>query len=284
MALFSLSILLISIQATADFFILSSKNNLANQPTAKILSYNMEFAYPLTLNECEVNPQEAEKFQQFLNQLQPLDILCVQDVRSNAHNILRELLPFSYYYFSESLHSGIYSVYPVIDRGSITFQEAFNGTCTWADIAFPKDTLRIYNFHLQSNRPWGALLEYEDGGLLKRDKFEILRIFYNYPGYSQRRGMQVRTILAHATKSPYPTILCGDLNDIPQSLPYSYLKKGRKDTFREAGFGLGHTHQVPGIRIDHIFVDHKIEVGLHKIHKVNFSDHYPIETQIYLPN
>ena len=244
----------------------------------------MEYAYSLMKNDSVADPKKTKKFQHFLNQLQPLDILCVQDIKSNAHNILRALLPLPHYYFSESFHSGIYSAYPIIKNGYIPFKNGFNGICSWADIVLPEDTIRVYNFHLQSNRPWGAFLDNEDGGLLKRDKLEILRIFYNYPGYSRRRANQVRTILAHAEKSPHPIILCGDLNDTPQSLPYSYLINGRKDTFREAGFGLGHTHEVPFIRIDHIFVDDKIEVNFHKIHKVNFSDHYPIEAQIFLPN
>lgn len=259
------------------------KNKVSRNHSLNILSYNIEYAYSIIKNDSLLNPQEKIKFQQFLNQLQPIAIFCVQDIRNSAHYLLRELISLPYYYYSENLYSGIYSAYPIINRGAVAFPKNYNGVCIWADVASKKDTIRVYNFHLQSNRPWGAKLNHEDGALLKKDKLEILRIFYNYPGYSQRRAKQVQVILAHVEKSPYPVILCGDLNDTPQSLPYSYLKNRTKDTFMEAGLGLGQTHEVPGLRIDYIFVDKEMEVEVHKIHHVDFSDHYPIEAKIYLP-
>ena len=110
------------------------------------------------------------------------------------------------------------------------------------DVAYKQDTIRVYNFHLQSNRPWGANLIGEAGKVGKRDKWEIAKIFYNYPGYSRRRTQQVKIILRHLKNNPNPVILCGDLNDTPQSLAYERLKSGRKDSIQEAGVGLGHTH------------------------------------------
>ncbi len=284
MAIGSLVILLISIPTIPDFFIFSFSNNQSNQQSTKVVSYNIEFAYSLLKNDSVVDPQQLKKFQQFLIQLQPLAMLCLQDIKINAHHMVHKFTKLPYYYFSEGLHLGVYSAFPIINSGTIPFPKEFNGVCIWADVAYPKDTIRVYNFHLQSNRPWGAGLAYEDSQLLKRDKLEILRIFYNYPGYSRRRAKQIRIILAHIEKSPYPVILCGDLNDTPQSLPYSYLKKQFKDTFKEAGFGFGNTHEVPGLRIDYIFVDKKMEVSSHKVYPVHFSDHLPVEAQIYLPN
>lgn len=242
----------------------------------------MEYAYSIISIDSLVNPFEKQKLQAFFNSLSPIDIFCVQDIRNKAHFLIQELVTLPYHYYSKNLYSGIYSAHPIINLGSIDFHKQHNGVCIWADIVLPKDTVRVYSFHLQSNRPWGANLNQKEGKLLKKDKLEILRIFYNYPGYSQRRANQVQTILEHVQESPYRVILCGDLNDVPLSLPYNHLQQQFKDTFKEAGWGIGQTYTVPGLRIDYIFVDQKIVVKKHQVYRLPLSDHYPIEVQIQI--
>lgn len=282
MAFFSFTILVLSIPATINFFRLSFKKEVRPPISLNVISYNLEFAHSLVKKSLLIKPQKNSKIQQFIDTLTPLDIFCGQDLDANSHKLLQNLLPLPNYFYSKGLHLGIYTKYPIINKGEIEFQKGHNGVCIWADIAYLQDTIRIYNFHLQSNRPWGANLIGEEGKVGKRDKWEIPRIFYNYPGYSRRRTQQINTILAHLKNSPHPVILCGDLNDTPQSLAYEHLKNGRKDTFKEAGSGLGNTHEIPGLRIDFIIVDNKMEVNSHKIHRVNFSDHYPIQANIHL--
>ena len=83
-------------------------------------------------------------------------------------------------------------------------------------------------------------------------------------------------------KSPYPNIVCGDFNDVPNSYAYSIIGKGMKNAFVEKGNGLGRTFTgiSPTLRIDNIFVDKRWGVQQFIRVQKKLSDHYPIITDI----
>src|SRR5690606_24900784 len=76
------------------------------------------------------------------------------------------------------------------------------------------------------------------------------------------RRQQVDLVRETLESSPYPTLLCGDSNDIPNSYTYFRLRGPRQDAFREAGAGIGRTfaHLSPTLRIDYIFCDERFRV------------------------
>jgi endonuclease/exonuclease/phosphatase family metal-dependent hydrolase len=84
--------------------------------------------------------------------------------------------------------------------------------------------------------------------------------------------------------SPYPVILCGDLNDTPVSYTYRQLiKTGLKDAFTESGRGYGNTYNgyLPKIRIDYIFASADyFELYNYHILQTSFSDHFPVSAFI----
>ena len=79
--------------------------------------------------------------------------------------------------------------------------------------------------------------------------------------------------------SPYPVILAGDFNAVPNSYEYYHLGKNLKDTFMEVGNGSGtsfHDYQFP-IRIDYIFCSKSIKPVNYQVDRsVKISDHYPV--------
>ena len=73
-------------------------------------------------------------------------------------------------------------------------------------------------------------------------------------------------------------IVCGDFNDTPISYCYKTIRGNMKDAFKESGLGFGISYHENKFlfRIDHIFYNNKIESYRAKVHKVTYSDHYPV--------
>ena len=97
-----------------------------------------------------------------------------------------------------------------------------------------------------------------------------------------RRPKQVDIVLEDIRNSPVESIVTGDFNDTPMSYTYQQLKKGKKDSFVEAGKGLGGTYSGlwPFIRIDYVLLPGSCKVQYHKVVRKPFSDHYPIVTRL----
>ena len=90
---------------------------------------------------------------------------------------------------------------------------------------------------------------------------------------------QVEVIKEIVKNSPYPVILAGDFNSVPNSYEYYHLADGLQDAFVEAGNGSAtsfHDYKFP-IRIDYIFTSKSIQAMSYKVDRsVKISDHYPI--------
>jgi len=103
---------------------------------------------------------------------------------------------------------------------------------------------------------------------------------------SKKRYLQSSRVKAAVDKSPYPVIICGDFNDVPNSYAYNTIGKGLKNTFEQKGTGIGRTFYgiSPTLRIDDIFVDKRFTVEQFLRIKKNLSDHFPIITDLYYKN
>ncbi|THV56699.1 MULTISPECIES: endonuclease/exonuclease/phosphatase family protein [Chryseobacterium] len=90
---------------------------------------------------------------------------------------------------------------------------------------------------------------------------------------------QVTLIREAIDNSPYPVILAGDFNSVPNSYEYYHLSDGLEDAFVEAGRGSAtsfHDYKFP-IRIDYIFSSQSLKVISYKVDRsVSISDHYPV--------
>lgn len=84
--------------------------------------------------------------------------------------------------------------------------------------------------------------------------------------------------------SPHPIVLCGDLNDVPNSYIYNTIKGDMQDAFLQKGFGIGRTFNSisPTLRIDYIFADKRIRISQFKRITTNYSDHYMIVADMQL--
>jgi len=169
----------------------------------------------------------------------------------------------------------IFSKFPIINSGSVEFPNTANNAI-FADVVKGKDTIRVYNIHLESlkiNTKIESLKKEKSEKLLKR----VGTAF-------RRQQNQTELFLEHKKKCKYKVIVCGDFNNTAFSYVYRKIKGNLKDSFKEAGTGFGRTHEfqfVP-MRIDFILVDKAFSVNQFKNYKEHYSDHFPISATLSL--
>ncbi|MBK6632980.1 MAG: endonuclease/exonuclease/phosphatase family protein [Chitinophagaceae bacterium] len=239
-----------------------------------------------------------------VNYYQP-DIACFQEmvaedsaVKDHGHmDEFLEKLKFSNYFYSYNVkedfwgyaHFGIiiFSKYPIINKQTISwYPNDYNSIFQFVDIVKGADTIRVFNIHLQTLRFSKANLKYIDQPTVEdqtaiRESKNIIGKFKK--GFLKRR-LQAERIRAEIEKSPYPVIVSGDFNDVPNSYAYYTIGKGMKNAFVEKGSGLGRTFSgiSPVLRIDNIFVDDEMEVLQFNLIKKKLSDHFPIIADVQL--
>jgi endonuclease/exonuclease/phosphatase family metal-dependent hydrolase len=226
--------------------------------------------------------------------LQP-DVICMQEFNnaSNADNISLFSKQYRYHYFSkdyERSNSGyqsgciIFSKFPIIDSGKIAYPVA--ESLIYADIVKGDDTIRIYTTHLQSFK--FKKEDYTDLEKIKDQDDESLSasksILRKMKLAFSRRGIQANIVRAEIDKSPYPSVICGDFNDVPNSYAYFHIRGERRDAFLEKGFAIGRTFiaLAPTLRIDYILPDPRFEVKQFDMIDEDLSDHIMLVTDLLL--
>ena len=179
----------------------------------------------------------------------------------------------------------VFSKYPIINSGriiNVNYPKDLSTTnySTFSDIVFNKDTIRVYNVHLESFR----ISEGEDifsileSGTTDKIGNESRKLLSQLKTSYIFRARQIKPIREHIDNSPYPVIICGDYNDTPASWAYAKMSEGLQDAYIKAGRGLGRTYisyKYP-FRIDYILADKKFEIHKFDNPEIVFSDHYPI--------
>jgi endonuclease/exonuclease/phosphatase family metal-dependent hydrolase len=226
--------------------------------------------------------------------LQP-DVICLQEFNtaSNADNILLFSHQYRYHFFSRdyvrsnsAYQSGciIFSKFPIIDSGKMQYPVA--ESLIWADIVKGDDTIRIYTTHLQSFKFKQA--DYNDLEKIKDQDDETLSasksIMRKMKLAFSRRGIQANMVKDAIGKSPYPSVICGDFNDVPNSYAYFHIKGDRQDAFLKKGFAIGRTFiaLAPTLRIDYILPTTQFEVKQFDMVDEDLSDHIMLVTDLLL--
>jgi endonuclease/exonuclease/phosphatase family metal-dependent hydrolase len=154
----------------------------------------------------------------------------------------------------------------------------------YADIKVLNDTIRVFNFHLQSlffnQQDYRSLSDVKRGDVekvLPGGKAILKKMKTAYT----MRALQVNNILPEIESSPYRVIVCGDFNDVPASYTYQQLSHNLRDAQREAGTGIGRSFKFlsPTLRIDYILSDKRImPVNAFTDHH-SASDHFPFTAE-----
>ena len=172
-----------------------------------------------------------------------------------------------------------FTSYPIINKGKVKLKQDEN-FCIYTDLLIDKDTVRVYNLHLESIH-----LGYDDYHLIeninKTDTIDvrgIRNILSKLKKGYQKRARQADVIAAHIETCQYPAIICGDFNDTPVSYVYKRLTNSLVDAFRLSGNGIGSTYinKYSTFRIDFVLHSDKLLSFNHKTPRIEFSDHYPV--------
>ncbi len=291
--LFGLIAFLLSVPTAYRYVQISIYSNKPQNKQLKVTSYNcMLFDLYNWYHNYETRPKIFGN----LIDIQP-DILCLQEFytseqKGDYNNIdtVKQYLNMPYYQaeYTTTLrdfdHWGVatFSKYPIINQGKIVFNTRSNNICIYSDIVVKKDTIRVYNVHLQSisfSKGDNKFLEDVISEKNAENEMNSSRIILRRLKRAFiKRSQQVGMIKMHMKICPYKIILCGDFNDTPASFTYEQLTRNLNDAFIEKGLGFGRTYagKWPQFRIDYILHDKKLTCGKYKRSDETFTDHYPI--------
>ena len=266
----------------------------------RVMSWNVE---QFEILHHKDHPELKQEMLDLINKYQP-DVMCFQEMVAGAekkaiNNIpdFKAKLKFNNYYYSfderldfdENHHFGImiFTKDHIINSKTIFHPpHDYNTTFQYVDVIHNNDTIRIFNIHLQSLKFSKANLQYIDQPARNTDTtiVESKNILSKITSGFIKRGMQADYIREELLKCPYPLVLCGDFNDVPNSYAYQTIGNGLQNTFVEKGSGLGRTFSgiSPTLRIDNIFASKDFIVQQFTRVKQKLSDHFPVISDLKL--
>ncbi|MEO6219124.1 MAG: endonuclease/exonuclease/phosphatase family protein [Ginsengibacter sp.] len=297
----SFIVLLLGIQqilAVFGFHFPEGFNGTKSENTLRVLQWNVTNWDQN--NEEKKGKESSQLLMLGLVKEQNADVLCFQEFFEPLHTKyfqknIRQIvkLGYPYYYFVSSVtfkHDfktgvAIFSKYPIIDSAKFDFgEDSFAEHLIYTDIKIKDKIVRVITIHLQSVRfgpdDYQSIneLKNRDEAGLKDSRTIVAKL---KKGYTYRYS-QAEIVRKQIEASPYPVILCGDFNDVPNSNTYFTVKGKLQDAFLKKGFFIGRTFRFisPTLRIDYIFADKKFTIEQYQRIRVPYSDHYPVEADL----
>jgi endonuclease/exonuclease/phosphatase family metal-dependent hydrolase len=269
----SLFVLILGFNHVSSLYNFSNSKDVKTEGNLSIMNYNVRlFDLYNWINLDNVQDDMVA----FIKNESP-DIISFQEYHPH------EKVDLSFYKYKYEELSGvrvkygqaIFSKFPIVNSGSIEFPDTGNNAI-FADIVKDKDTIRVYNVHLQSLR-----IDAEDGELSKENSGRLIK---RASETFKMQQFQSELFLLHKNKSPHKMIICGDFNNTAYSYVYKEIKGELIDAFGKAGNGFGRTFDFKyfPVRIDFILTDKAFKINHFKTYDVKFSDHFPVLTKVSL--
>lgn len=182
----------------------------------------------------------------------------------------------NYQYRTDSYNTiALNSKYEIVNQGKLLAEGV--GNAFFADININGKIIRIINVYLNPfSFDKSKVKPAED---LDENKTKLKYVLKKLVPIFKLHQEEVAEIRKAIDQSPYPVILAGDFNSVPNSYEYYTLGKGLKDAFVEVGRGSStsfHDYKFP-IRIDYIFTSKEIKPIKYRVDRsVKLSDHFPV--------
>lgn len=249
----------------------------------KLLSCNVKF-FGFSNDDCEQTLK-------YINS-SGADIVCMQEFgyyknkQPTFQSIKSRLRKYPYIHISEGTgtpkgiqkHVVTFSKYKIIQKKEIDLMSPYHSALV-SYIKIGDDTLRLFNCYLESNKltPDEKQLD---------DEESLQNIFKKISNASAKRWEQAKKIVDEIGSEQKNTIVCGDLNDVPNSRTYNVLRGNMNDAFISLRRGLGITfhENIYNFRIDYIFASKDIRLLNFTLDRQDISDHYPIIAAFDLNN
>lgn len=277
-------VLLIGITFINKFYKFSANNYPESEEDFTVMSYNVRLFNLFNWIELDDVP---EQIQDFINNKNP-DILCIQEYSTTSKKIDLRVYKHKYILMlGKKIKTGqaIFSKFPIINSGNIEFPDS-NNNAVFADIKKGKDTIRVYNMHLESLKISPDVNEINDGkNEINQQQSE--KIIKRIGKAFAAQQLQAELIKKHKLSCNYPILVCGDMNNSAYSYVYRVIRGNLNDAFEEAGehFGATYNFKYYPARIDYIFADKSVKVkSFSNFSEFKFSDHTPIMTRLEIEN
>jgi len=262
----------------------------------QVVSYNVHI---FNLYDLENRERKRDEIFSFLK-AEDANIYCFQEFYHQEGNrnfvtkdSLIDLLETPYYHerytheLTNKRYFGVatFSKFPIISKGEIPFDNDPNNFCIYSDLVKGEDTIRVFNAHIGSIRLQDDDYRFFDetvGDDQYRNNEVGQRILMRLKVAYEKRAIQAEKVATAITESPYPVVLCGDLNDTPVSYCYRQFSSLLNDAFVQSGNGIGKTYigVVPSNRIDYIFYSDAFKSANFETHALDCSDHRPITCEL----
>jgi endonuclease/exonuclease/phosphatase family metal-dependent hydrolase len=256
------------------------KKNVERETDTKITlaTYNVHGFYygqrPLTVSMVSDFMKEKE-----------VDVLCLQEMDFDSTYTVDSIRKAFHYlpYHSEALsekigfHLMVLSKYPILQSNRYRFGNEGNQAMQ-ADLLVKGDTVRLFNFHLQTTNFNQTKFKFIPGNWIWTPSEEAAKtetVYNVVQNNFRKRTEQAAFIRKKILASKYPTLVCGDMNAIPSSYTYNQVKSNLMDGFKICGSGYEYT--LLGLyrlyRIDYIFHSRDFAGYNYKSYPLDFSDH-----------
>ena len=245
----SLISIILGIGYISNIYKFSEKKIFLNDDL-KVMSYNVRL---FNHYNWSTDSTIVKKISSFIAEKEP-DVLSIQEYY-DAEN-LQLKYPYQFIKTKSNFNKfglAIFSKFKIINSGSLDLKESANNII-YTDILKDKDTIRVYNIHLESLK---MNTSQENFGTINSDK-----LLEQMEASFQKQAKQVELFLQHEKKWDGKKILCGDFNNTAFSWVYRELSNEKQDAFKEAGKGLGKTfnYWYP-LRIDFILTDANFDIN-----------------------
>lgn len=177
-----------------------------------------------------------------------------------------------------SLHNrriSFFSKYQIVEQDTIPLID--KGKSVYADVIIKGKRIRFVNVYLEPFQLHKSMVKPTDD--LEENGAKAKSLVRRFMPVFKKHEEQVQILKSFIEKSPYPVILAGDFNSVPNSYEYYTISGVLKDCFLESGTGLAtsfHDYKIP-IRIDYVFSSENLKSTHYQVDRSQkLSDHYPV--------
>lgn len=176
----------------------------------------------------------------------------------------------------------IQSRFPIVKSGEIK-TDASNAVCMYADIKVHQKIIRFIDVYMEPFFLDKQLVRPTKDMEVNEQKAKKL-LHMLIPTF-KKHETQIDQIRDFIDASPYPVIVAGDFNAVPNSYEYYTVSENLQDVFLKVGKGSGtsfHDFKFP-LKIDQVFASESITPVSYKVDRsVTISDHFPVIAEFYI--
>ena len=218
------------------------------------------------------------------------DVLCLQEYSAvRGVNITDSLavMGYNHYYGAHTASNGSPYGTTVFSRLPITFVKRIDHQKVLVELMLEGQRVRLLCLHMYSygldSVDFDAARRMSHGEVQESDRRTLTKVGSTIKEHEREWNELIEPVLnGNAT----PTIVAGDMNDIPSSWFYHQITRTMTDTYTEEGSGMGATWNVGRmmVRIDMVMRSEGLRTLSYRRIKTSLSDHRPVFVALELDN